>query len=186
MAEASSTELSPQDLIAKYRGYYFFLQMRSLILGAALITAAAAFFPEHQVIAMVAAAVAFDFYRLLNGARLHHEATGRLFDAEVNELRRYFLASTPRRWLEYALIALPANAALTYLLLGGSIDAVQNLGTYTLNVLREAVSLIAGEVSNLTAGLASLVVDIGVVGALEYVAARWLFSKRKLFFKKKT
>ena len=43
MAEASSTELSPQQLIAKYRGYYFFLQMRTLILGAALLTAAAAF-----------------------------------------------------------------------------------------------------------------------------------------------
>jgi hypothetical protein len=45
---------------------------------------------------------------------------------------------------------------------------------------------VAGEVSDLTAGLASLVVDFGVVGILEYIAARWLFSKRKLSFKEKT
>ncbi|WP_304070825.1 hypothetical protein [Maricaulis maris] len=186
MAEASSTELSPQQLIAKYRGYYFFLQMRTLILGAALLTAAAAFFAERQIIAMVSAVAIYDLYRLINVARLHHEDTGRWFDAEINELRRYFLFSSPRRWLEYALLALPANAALTYLLHGGSPDAVQNLSTYTLGVLSEAVSLVAGEVSDLTAGLASLVVDFGVVGILEYIAARWLFSKRKLSFKEKT
>ena len=186
MAEVSSTELTPQQLIAKYRGYYFFLQMRTLILGAALLTAAAAFFAERQIIAMVSAVAIYDLYRFIKGTWLHHQDTGRWFDAELGELNRYFIASSPRRWLEYALLALPANAALTYLLHGGSPDTIQNLGTYTLGVLAEAVSLVAGEVSDLTAGLASLVVDFGVVGVLEYIAARWLFSKRKLFFKEKT
>lgn len=186
MAEASSNDLSPQELIAKYRGYYFFLQMRTLVVGATLITAAAAFFPERQIVAMIAAAAVFDLYRFFKGSWLHHQETGRWRDSAIGELNRYFLASSPRRWLEYALIALPANAAFTYLLLGGSSDAIQNLGTHTLNVLTEAVGLVAGEVSDLTAGLASLVVDIGFVGVLEYIAARWLFSKRKLIFKEKT
>jgi len=186
MSEASSTELSPQQLIAKYRGYYFFLQMRTLILGAALVTASAALFPEHQVVAMIASAATFDLYRFLRGSWLHHQDSGNWIDPEINELNRYFLASSPRRWLEYALLALPANAAITHLFLGEGQASIQNLGTYTLDVLAEATALVADEVSDLTAGIASLVVDIGVVGVLEYIAARWLFSKRKLIFKENT
>lgn len=185
MVETSPHQLSPQELIAKYRGYYFFLQMRSLIVGAIAITSAAAVFVENQVIAMLSAAAIVDLFRLINGARLHHQETGQWFDAEVGQLRRYFLASSPRRWLEYGLLALPANAALTLLLHGGPDVELQNLGTYTLSILSEAVSLVAGEVSDLKAGLASLAVDFGVVGLLEYIAARWLFSKRKLIFKEK-
>ncbi len=186
MAEASSNDLSPQELIAKYRGYYFFLQMRTLITGATAITAASLMFVENQVIAMLSAAALFDLYRVIDGARLHHQETGRLHDAEIGELRRYFFASSPRRWLEYALLALPANAALTLLLHGSADSELQNLGTYTLGILSEAVGLVAGEVSDLKAGLASLTVDFGIVGLLEYIAARWLFSKRKLILKEKT
>lgn len=186
MAEVSSDQLSPQQLIAKHRRTYFFMQMRMLILSAIVITIAAQLFVGSQALAMVIAALAVDAFRVLDGVRLYRLTTGTWYGTQLRTLTNYFFASTPRRWLEYALLVLPANAALTFLLHGDANSEFQNLGTYTLAILGDAVGMVAGEVSDLKAGLASLTVDFGVVGLLEYIAARWLFSKRKLIFKEKT
>lgn len=185
MAEESAAQLSPQQLIAKHRRTYFIIGVTLVTIGAGTMTIAAQFFMERQALAMIGAVLGFDLFRSALLVALYEPSDADAGHPDNKSLLSFFWASTPRRWAEYALLALPANAALTYIVLGGSIADVQNVGTYTINILTDVVGLVVGEVSDLTAGLASLVFDFGIVGLLEYIAARWLFSKRKLIFKKK-
>jgi len=185
MAEASSDRLSPQQLIASHRKAYFLMQVAFIAVGATTMTIAAQFFPLSQAVAMAATILGFDLLRSLLVIGLSREDDLTSGAPSNRTLISYFWSSTPRRWLEYALLALPANAAVTFVLLGDSAHEVQNLGTYTLGVLNDVIGLVSNQVTDLKAGLASLVVDFGIVGLLEYIAARWLFSKRKLIFKEK-
>lgn len=185
MAEASSDQLSPQQLIAKHRRTYFFIQLIFVVTGAGVATIAAQFFMERQVVAMIAAILAFDLSRSALLVALYDPKDADAGHPDNRSLLSFFWASSPRRWAEYALLALPANAALTYLAWEAGPADVQNLGMYTLDILSEVLTLVIGEVSDLTAGVASFVFDFGIVGLLEYIAARWVFSKRKLIFKEK-
>jgi len=186
MVESASPLLPPQDLIARHRRTYFFMQMRMLTLGAACIVIVAQIFLLHQVAAMVIAALAFDVCRTLDGFRLHRLATGRWLSEDLRSLIEYFISATPRRWLEYALLALPANALLTYVLHTGEFDTLNNAAVLTMNFAQNAWGAAEQEVSRMRAGLASFAVNFGFSGVLEYLAARWLFAKRKLKIKNRT
>ena len=134
----------------------------------------------HQLAAMTSAAVIFDFLRVADGTRLHWLETKTWNDAEVKALRQYFWSSTPRRWLEYALVALPANALLTYALHQADFEMMNNAATAFMSYSDEVLSLVITETSKLQNGAATLTVDFGLAGLLEYIAMRWVFSKRKV------
>ncbi len=185
MVETSPHQLSPQRLIAKHRRSYFLIQLIFVVIGAAAATITAQIFMERQLVAMIAAILSFDLLRSALLFALYDPRDADAGHPDNRSLLSFFWASSPRRWAEYALLALPANAALTYLALGAAPADVQNLGVYTLGILSEVLTLVIGEVSDLTAGVASFVFDFGIVGLLEYIAARWVFSKRKLIFKEK-
>lgn len=186
MAEATAPFTTTQDSIAKHRRTYFFMQMRMLILGAICITAAAQFFLDRQIVAMVATAIVFDLLRTLDGFRLHRLISGQWTSDYLRSVVDYFIAATPRRWLEYALLALPANALLTFLLHGGEFETLNNLATLTMAFIQDAMGAIRQETSELRAGAMSFAVDFGFTGVLEYLAARWLFAKRRVKIRKKS
>ena len=184
MSEVSAQSLSPDALIARHRRAYFFIQLGYVLFGAAIITVTAQFFPHNQLMAMVIAALCYDAFRIFLIFALSQDDDLEVGMPSNRQLVGHFILSTPRGWLNYALLALPANAALTYL--NHDITSLENVGTYTLGVLQGTVALILGDISNLRASLASLVMDLGVVGVIEYIAVRWVFAKRKIFLKKDT
>ncbi len=186
MAEATAPQLNPQELIARHRVSYFFMQMRVLMIGTVVIVVAAQFFLDRQFIAMVCAAIAFDLYRPIHATVLHRQIHGRWYDEHLAALYEYYWASTPRRWLEYVLLALPANALLTYALHSSDFDTLNNAATLTMAFIQDALGAVRQETSELRAGAMSFAVDFGFTGVLEYLAVRWLFAKRRLKIQKKS
>ena len=186
MAEATTPFTTTQDSIARHRRTYFFMQMRILILGAICITLTAQVFLDRQIIAMIVTAIIFDLLRTLDGIRLHRLISGQWTSDYLRSVLDYFIAATPRRWLEYALLALPANALLTYLLHAADFAELNNLATLTMAYTQDAINIIQQEASELRASAMSFALNFGFTGALEYVAARWLFAKRRIKIKKKS
>lgn len=185
MAEATAPFTTTQDAIAKHRRTYFFMQMRMLILGAICITVSAQFFLGRQIVAMLATAVVFDLLRTLDGFRLHRVISGQWTSDYLRSVIDYFIVATPRRWLEYALLALPANALLTLALHPADFDALNNVATLTMSFAQDVLAAFGQQVSELKAGAATSTVNFGITGVLEYLAVRWLFVKRKLKVQKK-
>ena len=180
MSQQNSAKLTDQQLIKKHRKRHFFMQMQTLIIGVVIIVSAAQFFLMQQLAAMAFAAITFDFLRVADGTRLHWQETKTWNDAEVKALRQYFWSSTPRRWVEYALLALPANALITYAFHQSDFDTMNNAATAFMTYSDEVIGLVITETSKLQNGAATLTVDFGVVGLLEYIAMRWIFARRKL------
>jgi hypothetical protein len=147
---------------------------------------AAQIFLHSQYLAIVIAAVIYDVLRVLYGFRLHRLQTGHWIDKELLPFLQYFLESTPRRWLEYALVAIPANAIVTFVFHMADFDSLNNAATAFFGYAEEVIGLVIEETSKLKSGAASLTVNFGLAGVFEYVAMRWLFAKRKLKNKKKT
>lgn len=186
MSEETPPELDTQVLIHQYPFIYFLIQMFYLSLGVIIMVIAAQMFLHSQYLAIALAALSYDVLRMLYGSHLHHQRTGKWIDKEVLSFLQYFLESTPRRWLEYALIALPANAIVTFAFHMADFDSLNNAATAFFDYAEDVIGLVVQEVSKLKSGAASLTVNFGLAGVLEYVAMRWLFAKRKLKNKKKT
>jgi len=186
MSQQAAPRISTQELLSKHRKRYFFMQMRTLVVSTTIMVAVAQFFLMHQLAAIIIAAISIDIFRMGNGTRLYWLVYRTWNDEEVKDLRQYFWSSTPRRWLEYALLALPANALVTYGLHPTEFEGMDNIGTVFFDYAQSVVGLVIEETSKLKSGAATLTVDFGIVGVLEYIAMRYVFAKRKLKKSKKT
>ena len=156
------------------------MQMRTLVISTTIMVAVAQFYLMHQLAAMAITAIIFDLYRVTNSTRLYWLVYKEWNDSELKGLRQYFWTSTPRRWVEYALLAIPANALATYVLHSGDFSSMNNAATAFMSYAQSVVGLVIEETSKLKSGAATLTVDLGIVGILEYIAMRYVFAKRKL------
>ena len=176
---ADTARLSADELIAKNRRTYFVIQIGFVIVGALLMVGVAQLFVQTQFLAMVVMAAAFDGFRafIINWSKLDDsEADQR----ERKMLHRFFWSSLPRRWFEYALIALPLNTLVAYALYGPDFTEMGNLAAIFAGYIQEVAGMLVSEANELQSGLAALTMDLGVVGLLEYLAVRLLFRQRKI------
>ena len=186
MSQQSTVNLSPQELVHQHKKVYFFIQMGVLIQGAFIIVVPAQLFLEHQLLAMFSGAIISDLYREIRASMLSSGKNGDWTKEENRAMRSYFLLSTPRRWLGYALLSLPLNALLTYVLHSEDFSSMNNAATWFMNYSESVLGLVIDEATKLKSGAATLTVDFGIVGILEYLAMRYVFAKRKLKKSKKT
>lgn len=176
---ADTARLSADELIAKNRRTYYAIQVSFVLVGAIVMVGTAQVFVRSQFIALLATAGLFDVCRalIIHWSKLDDSQADRL---ERKRLSRYFWASLPRRWFEYALIAVPLNTLVAYTFYGADFTEMNNLAAIFAGYIQEVARLVVSEANELQSGLAALTMDLGVVGLLEYLAVRLLFRQRKV------